>query len=121
MENLFLIVLIGGLMVVIFDTVGSFASRIFGFKYQTLIIGSFLIYGTVGLAAAKYNGLIFAPLAAGIISLIDSTLGWCISWIIGPGRFEMEMNSKNIINTVIFVVSIGVMSGLIGGLLGFVI
>jgi len=118
MKHFIQIILIGVFAIVIFDTIGSLASRNFGFGYQWLVIGSYLIYAGVGFAASKYNGLIFAPLAGGITSLVDSTLGWYISWIIGPGRLNMEMDLTAIISTVIFVTLTGVIIGLIGGLVG---
>ena len=118
MKHFILIILIGAFAVVAFDTVGSLASRNFGFGYQWLTMGSFLIYAGVGFAASKYNGLLFAPLAGGITSLVDSTLGWYISWVIGPGRPAMEMDSTAIISTVIFVTLTGAVVGFIGGLVG---
>jgi len=118
MKPFILIILIGAFAVVAFDTVGSLASRNFGFGYQWLIIGSFLIYAGVGFAASKYNSLMFAPLAGGITSLVDSTLGWYVSWIIGPGRPAMEMDSTAIVSTVVFVTLTGVIVGFIGGLIG---
>lgn len=107
--------------VIAFDTVGSLASLNFGFAYLWLIIGSFLIYVGVGFAASKYNGLIFAPLAGGITSVVDSTLGWYISWVIGPGRPAMEMDLTAIVSTVIFVTLLGTTLGFIGGLIGRVV
>ncbi len=118
MKHLILIILIGAFAVVTFDTAGSLASRSFGFGYQWMAIGSFLIYAGVGFAASKYNGLMFAPLAGGITVLIDSTLGWYISWVISPGRPAMEMDSPAIISTVVFVTLLGAIVGFIGGLVG---
>lgn len=76
MEYFILIILIGALTVIIFDAIGSLASRAFGFPYFWLAIGSFLIYAGAGLGASKYTDLMFAPLAGTITSLVDSTLGW---------------------------------------------
>lgn len=116
MKHFFLILLIGVSAVVAFDIVGSLASRSFNFAYQWLTIGSFLIYAGVGFAASKYNSLLFAPLTGAIMSFVDSTLGWYISWIIGPGRPAMEMDSTAIISTVIFVTLIGAVIGFVSGL-----
>jgi hypothetical protein len=118
MKHFILIILIGVFAVVIFDTIGSLASRSFSFPYSWLTVGSFLIYAGVGFAASKYDGLMFAPLAGAITSLVDSTLGWYISWIIGPGRPATEMDSTTIISTVLFVTVTGVGTGFIGGLIG---
>ena len=63
----------------------------------------------------------FAPLASGITSLVDSTLGWYISWVIGPGRPVVEMDSTAIISTIFFVTLLGAILGFIGGLIGRVV
>jgi hypothetical protein len=118
MKHFILIILTGAFAVLIFDTIGALISRSFGFGYQTLIIGSFLIYAAVGFAASKYGGLIFASLAGGITALIDATLGWYISLVIGPGHPAAEMDSMSIISTVTMVTIIGAIIGFIGGLIG---
>ena len=114
MKHFFLIILIGAFAVLVFDTIGSLASRNFGFPYYWLTVGSFLIYAGVGLAASKYNGLMYAPLAAGIVGLIDSTLGWYISWVIGPGRPEIEMDLMQIFTAIIFVTVLASLFGFVG-------
>ncbi|MDQ3798591.1 MAG: hypothetical protein M3384_04005 [Acidobacteriota bacterium] len=121
MRHFILIILIGAFAVVIFDTLGSLTSRRFGFPYHWLTIGSFLIYAAVGFAASKSNGLTSAPLAGGITSLVDSTLGWYISWIIGPGRPAIKMDSNVIFLMVVFITLTGAVVGFIGGLIGRVI
>lgn len=115
MNHFILTVLVGAFAVIVFDTIGSFASRSFGFPYYWLTIGSFFIYFSVGFIAAKYNRLMFAPLAAGITSLVDSTLGWYISWVIGPGRPTTEIDTNVIIASIAFVTFTGVFVGFIGG------
>lgn len=115
MKQLTLILLIGSFSVVIFDTIGSLASRKFGFSYSYLLIGSLLIYAIVGFIATKYNGLMFAPLAGGITGFIDSTLGWYISWAIGPCRPAVEVDANYIFTAILFVVVLSTIFGLVGG------
>lgn len=112
-----IVLLIGILSVITFDTIGSLTSRRFGFNYSYLTVGSLLIYAIVGFFASKYNGLGFAPLASGIIGLVDSTLGWYISWIIGPGRPPLEIDSNYIIKAISLVIILSTVTGFIGGLL----
>lgn len=105
-----------------FDTLGSIASQNLGFPYYWLTVGSFLIYVGIGFSASKSNGLMYAPLAGSIMGFIDSTLGWYISWIIGPGRLaEMELTIFAVITGVIFVTLLGAVLGFIGGLIGRII
>src|SRR5687768_10187721 len=111
MKQFIKIALFGILAVLVFDALGSLASRIFGFSYQNLIVGSFLIYGAVGFAASKNNGLLYGVLAAGLTSLADATAGWYISWIVGAERPAFEMTSMDIISTVLFVTIIGAVGG----------
>ena len=121
MDQFIKICIIGVLAVVVFDALGSLASRHFGFPYQNLMVGSFLIYGIVGFAAAKTNGLMYGVLAAGLTGLVDATIGWYISWIIGPGRPPAEMTLIDKITTVAFVTVSGAIIGFIGSFLGLIV
>jgi len=69
------IILIASVLVVLFDTVGSIASRQFGFAYVKLMAGSFLIYGAVGFLTAPLTTMIQGGLAAGVVGLVDATIG----------------------------------------------
>lgn len=118
MKRIIPIVLIGSLVVILFDILASFASINFQINYGIFSIGSCLIDAGAGFFAAKRNGLAWAVLAAGILGLVDSTLGWYISWIIGPGRPEVEIDLLTIFMTVVFVTITSSIFGLIGGLFG---
>ncbi len=117
MKKTALVVLIGAITVILFDTVASLASRNFQLNYGLFSVGSFLIYACVGFFGAKYGSLTLATVAAALIGLIDSTLGWYISWVIGPGRIEIETTSISILIAIIFVVITASLFGFIGGLL----
>lgn len=121
MKNFFLITALGILGVVIFDTIGATAAVMYGFDYQSIFIGSFLIYGLVGLAASKYHGLIFAPIAGGIAGYIDSTLGWYISWVITHGFTVINTDGGTMIATIVFVTITAAAIGFIGGVIEQVI
>lgn len=115
MKSFLILLLISFLVILAFDTFASFTSKIFQTKYALFTIGSVVIYFCVGFFAAKYGNFGLAIIAAAIAGIFDSTLGWYISWLIGPGRIEGEINSTIIFSTIIFVIFMAVFFGLIGG------
>ena len=115
MRKVIPILLIGSLIIILFDTFASLISVTFQINYLLSIFGSILIYALVGFFSAKRSNLLWAGIASGIVGLVDSTLGWYISWIIGAGRPEIEVNLTSIIATIIFVVIVSSLFGFIGG------
>jgi len=80
-------VLCAGLIwVIAFDTLGSLSARHFGFRCAKLSIVQFLAYILVGAVAGLHASPMGAALVGGAIGLVESTVGWAISWYIGPGR-----------------------------------
>lgn len=116
MKQLISVVLSGALAVILFDTLASFISRKFQISYGLFSIGSFFIYICVGFFGAKYGDLMRAVIIAGIIGVIDSTIGWYISWIIGPGQTNIELTVVNIASIIIFVTITALLFGLVGAL-----
>jgi len=106
MSTFWKIVSLGALAVLLLDTVASFASKGLGFPYAYASIGSVLIYTLVGYFAFRRCGLVRAVGAAGIVELVDATLGWFISWQIGPGPLPAEQLTTPIIATTIVTVLI---------------
>lgn len=106
----------GGIAVLAFDAMGSYASHRFGFAYTNLVIGSLLIYVLVGVAAAGHTGSIRAGSVAGeAVAAIEATLGWAISWQIGPGRIpDRQATPAGIATRIIAVIAIGTICGAIG-------
>lgn len=121
MNQFMLIVIIGSLVVILFDTLASFASRQYELNYGKFSIVSFSIYSLVGFFAVKSISLVQAIAATGIVGLVDSTIGWYISWIIGPGRPQIEMNLKNKFIAIVFITMLASLSGFIGGLVSLLI
>jgi len=83
------VLVLGCLAVVSYDAIASIASRFAGFYYGRAAIGSFIVYAIVGFFAAESavrNRLLFALLAGLLLGLTDSSLGWLVSILIGPGR-----------------------------------
>jgi hypothetical protein len=72
--------------VIAFDTLGSLAARILGFRYAKLVVVQFAAYAIAGGIAALHAGAVDAALVGGLMGFVESTLGWAISWRIGPGR-----------------------------------
>jgi hypothetical protein len=117
MSVIILILVVGALAVLTLDTIGSIAARQFGFRYGSLRIISWLIWFGTGFFAARYTSVSLSPVAGGSVALIDATLGWYISWLIGPGRPKSEINGMRISKIISIVTLKGVALGLIGGLL----
>ena len=77
--------------VLLLDTLGSLASRAVPFEYSWLMFGSVVIYTVTGMAvarAAETDKVRQAWRAGMILGFVDATLGWAISWVIGPGRVD---------------------------------
>jgi hypothetical protein len=111
-------VLVGaGLAVIIFDTVGALASVAFRFSYGSLAPGSFVIYAGAGFFGASRRGWSGACLTGGATGLIDATIGWAISWALGPGRpVDGFMGPGTILVTIVMVTASAMILGLGGGL-----
>lgn len=101
--------------VLVFDTIASFASARVGFPYVYASVGSFLIYAAVGYAAFRLSGVGASVGAAVIVELVDATLGWWVSWQIGPGAIpEGQLRVQGIVVTVLGVLVFAVVAALLG-------
>jgi hypothetical protein len=117
MRDIVKIVFIGALAVLVFDAVAAVLSLTYGPAYGWFSIGSFLLYLLFGYLVARRSKWFSGSVAGAFLGLIESTLGWAISWYIGPGKVSMEMNPVLIVATIIFVVGVAAVLGLIGGAL----
>ncbi|MGQ0541223.1 MAG: hypothetical protein ACT4O9_05140 [Blastocatellia bacterium] len=116
MKTFLLITLAGFVAVIAVSSFGALASRNLGFDYSWLIPISIAITAGVGFAVSKYVGLIYATFAGALIGLVNSTIGWYISWKIGPGDPQIETDALMIISVIIMVVSLDMIIATIGGL-----
>lgn len=116
MKHIFLTLILGSVLVIIFDTLASLISFHFQVSYGLFIIGSIFIYAYIGFYCARYGGLLWSAVGAAIIGAVDSTLGWYVAWAIGPGRTDNALNYTEILVTIIFIASMAIPVGLIGGL-----
>jgi hypothetical protein len=118
--NFFIQGVIGGIIAVLaLDTIGSILSKQMNFRYASLSPISFMLWGLAGAAASRAgpaDGVATAlvgGLAGLVVGLVDSTLGWWISWQLGAGRLSSERSKTPIIARIILRVS------LLAGVLGF--
>lgn len=117
MNSAIKIVLMGALVVLGYDTAASALSQATGFTYEWFSIGSSVLYVLFGYLAARRSKWFFGGLVGAFLGLVDSTLGWAISWTIGPGKPDIEMTPVLIAFTVIFVMIVGAILGQFGGLI----
>ncbi|WP_132724437.1 hypothetical protein [Tenacibaculum sp. M341] len=74
-----IVILIGFVIIAVFDILGSILSRVLGFEYVWLTFGSFIIYGMLSLYLQKYDGLSIALLGSFLIGLFDGSIGLLIA------------------------------------------
>src|SRR5437867_1019285 len=113
------VVIAGSIAILLFDAVGSLASRRWEFPYSRLMVGSFLVYLLTGFFVAAISHDEHDWIHAGIVvGLVESTLGWAISWRIGPGRSPTTpVTRSRIVTTIIIVFALGGFFAFVGALL----
>jgi hypothetical protein len=112
-------ILIGGMVaVVVFDALGSAVSRQLGFSYALLIPGSLLIYGVVAALVARRRDWVTGLLSAMAMAITDLTLGWAVSWLIGPGKPAGGFTVVTIVGAIITAFVGAGLAGSIGAWLG---
>ena len=110
------IVILGAVTVCVVDAVLAVISEQTQTPYSSFIPISILIVVIFGFVSARRCGLLFALLCGAILGFVDSTIGWSISWNIGPGDPGVELSFSEIVYTVITVTAMDAVVGLIGGL-----
>jgi len=107
------------LAIVAFDAIGSFVSRAFQVDYTNFMWLSFLLYVAVGFWGAHRKGFVYGMLLGTFAGLVDSTLGWFASRMIGPFlRTNIPKPEPLIIAIVIIVVTASAFAlGSLGALL----
>jgi hypothetical protein len=111
------IVLLGSLTILIFDTSAAAVSNFFQVNYALFSVVSSVIYGMFGFLTARRLGLAYAPICGALLGLVDATLGWYISAVIGPGAPATTIGPLEIGVTIIIVMGEAAAVALIGGLL----
>lgn len=115
MNDLVRLALVGAAIVLAFDTVAAVLSRAIGIEYGWFSLGSFSIYVLFGYLVARKSKWFYGGIVGAFLGLVESTIGWMISWYIGPGRLTAEIDSFLIAVTIILVVGVAAVLGLIGG------
>lgn len=113
------IVLIGVTAILIYDIAASFAAASLGFPYYQALYGSWLIYAGIGYVAGRAtNSIRRAASATAIVGGAEATIGWWLSWMIGPGRPASGTPSFGaILQAVWLVVLVAACIGLVAGLI----
>jgi hypothetical protein len=116
MRNVIRLILIGAVVIIAYDFLSALISSITGIQYAFFSVGSFLLYVIFGFLAGLNSKWFQGIVAGAVMGLAESTIGWAISWYLGPGKPSIEMNVLLIAGTIIFVVLLASILGLIGGL-----
>jgi ABC-type phosphate transport system permease subunit len=116
-------IIIFGAIILFYDTGAAFLSRTQDIAYEKFTLGSLLIQIASGYVVKQTKWLWASLLVGATTAGIEATIGWLISWQIGPGKLP-EMNGATdqaiygtIIVTIILVILIGLSLGLIGGVI----
>lgn len=105
----------GVIVVVVYDTCTALISTLSGIAYSYFAFGSFIISLTFGFLLGRSTKWYLGALAGAANGLTEATLGWAISWAIGPGKPEFETDTVTIAMIVILAIDIGAVLGFIGG------
>lgn len=103
MRRLVRISVIASMVVLLYDAVASLVSLSAGIDYTWFVIGSAINALLFGFISGREGQWFDAGIVGAVMGLVDSTLGWTISWSLGPGRPDSEMSISEIGFVVIFV------------------
>jgi hypothetical protein len=100
--------------IIVFDVVGSFASRLLHFDYGSLMAVTFGLYMLCGYLGFQYRQFLGGFLAGLVAGVADSTAGWALSAAIHPYmRYPQPRPTIFMVSVVIVFVT------LVGGFFGF--
>ncbi len=109
-------ILVGCGAVVVFAAAGAFASEELGFDYAILTPGSLAIYAVAAFLTARDEGETrWGVFAGGTVAFVEATVGWTVSWVIGPGALD-DATPGVLIGVVLASVALGAIVGLVAGL-----
>ncbi len=117
MRKLLYIALVGIVIVIFYDIVGSLLSRSLGFDYSWLAFGSLAIYVAVGFVGSRET-VLGGVIAATLVGFADATFGWYLSWLIEPLTKIEEITIFTIVLVIPFVTILAAITGLIGAIAG---
>lgn len=112
------IVAVGCVAVLAFDATAAIAAETFDFSYSRAWPTSLLIWGGTAWAASRAAAEVRAGALAGLaVAATDATVGWSISWLIGPGMPDADDRGAGAL--VATVIAVALMGGAVGALAGF--
>ena len=113
------IILLCCLAALAFEVAGSFLSRLLDFPFAYLSPIPLLIYALAGFLVAPGRSIRAGLWAGAIIGFVDGTLGWAISWGIGPGDVSaLQPTPDMFVGAAVIAVLLGAICGLVGGAIG---
>jgi hypothetical protein len=113
--------LLGMSVILVYDVLASVISLQAGLPYESFSFGSLLLYFVFGLLAFRTSSLLGSLLVGASMGFAEATLGWYLSWIIGPGRPNVQFSPFEITFAIVFVTITAAVIGLIGGSLGWLV
>ena len=91
-----------------------------GLEVVLAVVGCVIPF-VIGAVLARWEAPSRAMLLTAVVGAVDSTLGWAISWWIGPGRTEIADEASVVVHvglTIVMVVAVYGVLGLAGAALG---
>ena len=76
----------GCVAVLLIDAIGSLISRATGFPYGYFAFVSLALYIAIGIINGYTRSIRAAAVCAFVVSFVDATIGWWISWQLGAAR-----------------------------------
>ena len=124
-QSYFMILLLGGISVLLFDAIGSIASRKFNFSFKNLSVLSLLIQLSFTIYAGLAIGSVAAITIGGLLALIDAIIGYQVISRFQPLLSDEEKEALDIftedgkpkVQFVLFLVLAGLFVGFIGSVI----
>lgn len=98
--------------ILVFDVLASLLCHVTGIPYGWSSPGTLALYAIIGITAGRRFGLRVATALTMLGGGADATLGWAISWAIGPGRQPTVLARPGVMAGI--VATAGLLAGLVG-------
>jgi hypothetical protein len=109
-----------GVAAIAFDAIWATTARAKGYAYSKGMWVSFIIYMLAGFVAAQTGNFINGVISGAGVAFIEATIGWWVSWLIGPGRLpdtiSKDARPRAIFNAIVIVTLTGAFFGFLGAL-----
>ena len=110
--------LVCGIAVLLLDTGGALASRLWGFEYRALTPVAFILCFCAGVGGGRIAGVLAGGVAGAVTALVDATLGRALAMVLGTPGSTPPLGALTTLVVALGVVVTGAGLGLAGGLLG---